>query len=258
MPKMRKFENKTNCMNDILYVAGRKTNCNHEELKFSLRSLAKYASNYNKVYLVGYCPSFVNKKEVIHIEEDFNFYKERNIMECIKLACTTYISDDFIYFNDDFFLNTYFDFNHLQNYTRPYDLFDYVYSPRRKHLRDKVYTKTIKQTYEALIEKSYPFLTYDIHMPMKFNKELFPKAMDLFNWDDPNKLGLTYRSLYGNVYQLEPTVVRDLKLVRESTVKHVEYLLKDRVFWSTDNFSVHSKIRMYLDREFPSKCIFEI
>lgn len=244
---------------DVVYVIKNSSKCNYIDLKYSLRTLYGNAKGIKNLIIVGFTPEFIDKTKIIHIEEHFDFYKERNIMECIKLACQdNRLTEEIIYYNDDFFLNQPFDFEMLPNYIRPYNLYDYVNSPRRMHLRHLPYTKTIEKTLHALEEKNLPILTYDIHKPMVFNRDLFPKAMDMFNWDDKDKLGLTYRSLYGNVYELPPTITKDKKLNDASTLKILEKHIEGHPFWSTNDFTKNSIIVKYLEREYYSKSKWEI
>ena len=50
---------------DILYVVGRGSTWNNNELKYSLRSIAKNGINVDRVFIVGYIPDFINREEVI-------------------------------------------------------------------------------------------------------------------------------------------------------------------------------------------------
>ena len=45
---------------DILYVIGKGSEWNNNELRFSLRSIAKYGKNIDRVFIVGYKPDFVS------------------------------------------------------------------------------------------------------------------------------------------------------------------------------------------------------
>ena len=54
---------------DIVYIIGKGSKWNNQELKYSLRSIAKYGINIGKVFIVGYKPNFVSD-EVIYIPCD--------------------------------------------------------------------------------------------------------------------------------------------------------------------------------------------
>ena len=52
---------------DILYIIGKnKSLCSNFELKCSLRSIAKYGKNIDRVFVAGYCPEWLSD-EVIKI-----------------------------------------------------------------------------------------------------------------------------------------------------------------------------------------------
>lgn len=42
---------------DILYIVGKgRSLCDNKELRYSLRSLAKYGKNIDRIFVAGYCP----------------------------------------------------------------------------------------------------------------------------------------------------------------------------------------------------------
>ena len=90
---------------DILYVIGRGSSWNNNELRYSLRSLEKFGRNINRVFISGYCPDFINQNIVTWIPcPDEYEYKHKNILRCIeKAVAESDIADDFLYSSDDHF-----------------------------------------------------------------------------------------------------------------------------------------------------------
>ena len=98
---------------DILYVIGRGSEWNNNELRYSLRSLEKFGRNINRVFISGYCPDFINQKIVTWIPcpDEYEF-KHKNILRCIeKAVAESDIADDFLYSSDDHFYVTETDFD---------------------------------------------------------------------------------------------------------------------------------------------------
>lgn len=249
---------KTTNAKDILFVV--KNNGENVELQYALRSLQFYGDGYWRVFLViDECPIWINTQKVNVFIRPIQYYKERDIMDSIHWVCkNTDISQDFIFYNDDFYLNAHVDFTNYPNYTRPYNLQHYVWADSRVHLRWRRYTRIIERTYQALVSKGLPILTYDLHVPMVFNKTQFPQVMDTYDWEDPQGLGMTFRSLYGNTLGLEPTAMDDVKLDKIVTYTGmVNWLSKQRFVSTGENTRASQMVFQYLAKKFPDKSIWE-
>lgn len=243
---------------DILYVV--KNSRNNEELKYSLRSLQRFGDGYWRIYIViDKCPSWIDTQKVTVLERPITYYKERDIMDSIVYACqNTDISQDFIFYNDDFYLNAPINFQNYPVYTRSYDLHHYVWADTRVHLRWRRYTRIIERTYHALYNRGLPILTYDLHVPMVFNRTLFPEVMQSYDWEDPMRLGFTFRSIYGNTLGLPAVPISDVKLDKVVSYNGlVRWLEKQRFFSSGDNSESRRQIFDYLGRKFPDPSIWE-
>jgi hypothetical protein len=243
---------------DLVYVIG-PTQGDSNELKYSLRSVEKYGKNHGKIIIVGHLPNWIDKSNVIHIPEDFNFYKERNIMECVRLVCKDdRVSNDFIFMNDDFFLKSKTNFKKLPTYIRPYDLHHYVWSENRTHLRWAKYTRIIEKTHNVLVSKGLPILTYDIHLPMPINKSKYLEAMYHFDWNCPFKMGFTARSIYGNFHSIPGTVTDDVKINKMVTFEGTLRVLENKQFFSTGEIRDTQNMLKVFEHLYPNKSKYEI
>jgi hypothetical protein len=243
---------------DIVYVIGTGSRWDSNELKYSLRSIEKHGINTGKIIIVGYLPDWIEKTRVIHIPESFEFYKERNIMECIRLACKdSRVSSNFIYFNDDFYLNQNVDWNTLPTYTRDYDLHKYVWGEFHTKVRWNKYTRIIERTYQVLNKRGLPILTYDIHIPMPINKDKFLEAMNAFDWNCPHGLGYTYRSIYGNYHQIPAIPRSDVKYHKIHTYEGFLKSLEGKDFFSTADTSDNRHLQSAFDILYPNKSWWE-
>ena len=86
---------------DFVYIL--KENEINIELPYSLRSIEKYLSSYiNKIFIVGYKPTWIKNVEYIKTVQGSNKWKNstNNVIQACK---SNSISDNFILMNDDFF-----------------------------------------------------------------------------------------------------------------------------------------------------------
>lgn len=192
-------------MIDVVYPLGNGSRWKNNELRYSLRSIEKYLSGFRNVYIIGEKPSFL--QNVIHIPyPDKHQIPDRNIMEKVLQACNhPYVSDPFIFFNDDHYLLSPFQA----------DQFPYYYEGTLKQKQEKRgldgYGLRLKNTYEYLKSKNLPILCYDIHTPILYRKQAFIDHVASVPWDT-TKHGFVLKSLYANAIKAEGVELKDLKL----------------------------------------------
>lgn len=232
---------------DILYTLS--SNYSGEELRYSLRSLVNVP--HDNVFIVGGCPAWV--KGIIHIPATQSGTKYKNTTNNLKVACNdTRLSDDFIYFNDDFFvlrpikdpkkeLNLYNDTVNKQ--------YDGLYA---KHHAETPYMVGIRETRDLIraLGKADP-LSYELHAPFVFNKDNFIKMFAIEGVDKINCLHK--RTLYGNLYYTGGKNQKDVKIFAKD--KFDTSALDKFLSCSNDGWP---KVRVYLQSKFPEKCQYEI
>lgn len=206
---------------DYVYICRSGSN---EELKYSIRSLIHNCKPTN-IWVVGGKPDWYigNYLEVKDIGDKF-----QNINNCYKeIINNKNISDNFILMNDDFFI------------LKPLNNF-YYYS---NFLKDKIinhikingnskYARALNTAVKALKDMGVENpLNYDVHAPMTFNKANLSKVLDL---------SLAPRSMYGNLYSINPINIEDVKIYKNdinidinkdfiSTEDNSFKLIKDRI-----------------------------
>lgn len=103
---------------DVLYVIGSGSTHGNEELRYSLRSLARYGKGLGRVYIAGVCPEWVNTDVVTHIPCDDPYDKKaKNILH--KVLCAIDHSDlpnEFLMSSDDIFHVSQQDLNNYPYY----------------------------------------------------------------------------------------------------------------------------------------------
>lgn len=243
---------------DFVYIV--KEDEKNEDLKYSLRSIAKFYPE-NKVWIVGYKPSWVKNVEYIPVEQTKDKWK--NSVTNILAACNCpYISDDFILMNDDFFM------------IKPVVPIETIGNANLGLLSKTIlkykasrspWFDAFKQVYDLLkkIGVKEPYYDYEAHLPLQINKKKFLEVMslpDVKNFMQTAKV-LHKRTLYKNYGKIENylELPADVKLTRSkddsmSKLKICGWLsVYDK---QVGNSSFYTLNRI-LKTNFPTKCIYE-
>jgi len=232
---------------DIVYLV--KNSQTNEELTYSLRSLENIP--HDKVFLVGGCPSNIDRGKIIYIPTLQGPNKYKNTTLGLKTVCEdSRLSEDFILMNDDFFI--------LKNIQDPVGelnlcrgtIQEVLASMRAKFGTDTYYTVSMAQTDVFLQDLGYKHpLSYELHIPMVINKKSF-LGLFLLNHIGSIQYG-HYRSIYGNLYLKDSRVVKDVKVYRERMTKQSE------TFLSTEDNS-WPLVRPEVEALFPVKSPYEL
>jgi hypothetical protein len=101
---------------DAVYILGGGSLWNNEEIKYSVRSLAKYMYDLRDVVIIGIDPGNLPGAWVIPFS-DSQPHRSHNAYLKTKKACSLdFISDPFLLMNDDFFMTTHFFGSKFPNY----------------------------------------------------------------------------------------------------------------------------------------------
>lgn len=237
-------------MIDVVYTLGTGSPWQDNELRYSLRSLERFISGINNVYIVGHCPDWL--VNVTHLPfPDPHACKERNIMLKTAYVCGhPDLSENFLAIHDDHFALDYQDASEILNYAGG-DLKRMSQQvAKQNHWREAVLN-----TYNALISKGHTTNNFDIHFPILINKKIFPAVMDLYDWRTPR--GYVVKSLYGNTVGIKPTRIIDMKLAQRYSTADLVTRLKGRPWFSVGNAGLNGHFKMLLEALYPKVSIFE-
>lgn len=210
-------------MIDVCIPLNNRSTQKNLELRYCLRSIEQYLSGVGNVFIVGYCPEWVDN--VIHIpvdEDPRNRFRDRNIMTKMSIACRDdRVSDNFLMVHDDHFL--------LSDYevaAFPY----YHMGPLVPS--DSQYGKTKQNTLSLL----GPVNNYDAHCPIVFNKQLFMRSVALADWS--KWYGYCLKTLYCVMNGIEGRYITDLKIrmplksdeIRQAIAGRPWFSIGDRCF----------------------------
>lgn len=195
---------------DIVYIL--KEQYDNVDLAFSLRTVEKNVTGYDRIWFAGYKPSWVS--DDIQLIPNAQYGKKYiNAYNNKIAACKCReVSDSFVLFNDDFFA------------IKPVDLrtdINLCIEPiadtlkRQKGKSVTMWRGAFWQMLDLLNElESEHYMNFELHLPTIVNKEIF---LELFSRKVVQNHLKRYqiimcRTLYGNLYWGNPTQVKDCKI----------------------------------------------
>jgi hypothetical protein len=192
-------------MIDIVYILGKGSKFLNIEIMLSIRSIEQAKLKYRNIVIVGEKPTFL--KDVIHIPvEEAVGVKEYRIAKKIEFVCSQpNVSDDFLFFNDDFFI------------TKKFDIENYPYYNKGTLKREKIthpYFKHLNETYEHLKSIGKETNHFDLHVPIVYNKKKFLELSHI--WD--KKCNFVVKSTYCNYHNIKGISKIDFKIKKPTDV----------------------------------------
>lgn len=222
----------------------------NEDLRFTLRSIEKYGAEYGTIWLVGYCPRWVQNVRYLPTRQ-FSDKWTNTLRNRIVVCEQKDLSDKFLLFNDDFIL------------TRPVKSWEELTACNRGRLID--YAETLEASGQHLSRWQNAFrythevlraegienpINYEYHGAMIFDKTGFLatyRSGILDKYQDGEHL-LLHRSIHGNLFpppnSIEARYIEDPKLRRKDAPDD-EYLTRYGFFSVADGMIGATKIRQF-------------
>lgn len=176
-----------------------------EELRYSLRSLEKYADFDYQVWIVGNPPPWVCNVNVIpHTRnEDVHGTATYDAIEKLKLFLAASESDHFIRMYDDIYFLQHMTLEDMKVF---YTIGDYT--GRDPDMQNN-WGRQLKRTLEILREKKLGQHNTESHLPEYFSRL---KMNSILTWFEPEKERLLTSTLYSNFWKLELQPVLGMKI----------------------------------------------
>lgn len=221
-------------MVDVVYFTIQQSFYEHQELRYSLRSLEKHVAGVRQVFVVGAAPAWPCRGLVQIPETDpYEHNKDANIIRKMLLTCMNpKISSPFLFVNDDHFFSqdcraAEFSFYH-KGEIRPGGV-------------NREYNRRLANTRRLLEAWGLSTLNFDVHTPILIWKEWFLPAIAGWGWADEAGPGVVMKSVYGNTV---PEIVAagihllDCKMTvrTRGDVNGWVETLRQRPCWSTGNY----------------------
>lgn len=170
---------------DVVYLV-KKTKQKNLELRYSLRSLSNI--EHDKVWIVWEWLRWIKNIVNIYVS-DWGFAFD-NVVNKLKVVCDNEnISEDFIFMHDDIFI------------LKPLQKIIYYHRGTLKWHKDLIEKKFWKNRYydsiNSVYEKFEDWLSYDLHVPIIFNKKKLKHILETYWVYDWSK-----RSIYCNYYDV--------------------------------------------------------
>jgi glycosyltransferase involved in cell wall biosynthesis len=239
---MAKKRSKTGELIDVVIPLGKGSSSANNELRFCLRSIEQYLEGYRNIWIIGQKPKFL--KNINHIPHEEYHPKSNNIHDKIKRACNTgEISDNFILFNDDYFLVEKVDAPTYPNYYSNEALKEALNRPKPDPYRALV---------EDTMQQVKPSMRYaDIHCPIVIKKKAFLSLPYKRNTEHGLLVKSTYLHWSGlpMIERKDPILrrpktkqqIEDFTLSTDLISIHDEAINNDFIEWIEGKFPYHSK-----------------
>lgn len=239
---------------DLVYVLGKGSTWDNNEIRFSIRSVEKYLKNYGNIYIVGENPGFLNG--IIHIpypDELGPDNADGNITRKLIRAChEKELSDIFLKMNDDYLIVNPIDANKIKP----------LHKGHLKDLPEKYFTrnhwrKRLGRTRDILLQKKLTTKHFDYHAPIPINKNNFPEIVSQFDYE--TGIGYTTRSIYGNVaYPNARLLTNEKKIIfRHRTLAEIEEIASSTTFIAYNDNGLNKDLKAFLYQRFPEKSKYE-
>ena len=226
-------------LHDIVYVL--KPDMDPAELRYSLRSVEANFP-HRKVWFVGGQPAgFEPDGRIKHTQVGQT--KWAMIKSSMwKVTETSEVTDDFFWFNDDFFV------------MKPTEgeFVNFVDGTLRRRIDElhvnegmNAYARSLYKAEQELITLGCPLMNYDVHLPMLFNKELVRSSIN--KCSSPQM-----RSVYGNINCIPYRIHPDVKVYDMETVPTYDYLSTNEITFRD------GKVGEYIRSQFLKPSRFEV
>jgi hypothetical protein len=198
---------------DVVIPLGKGSRADNAELKYALRSLAKYGRNLGKVFIIGEKPEIMNWSErLVHVPFVERHGAYINVWEKLFFASQDdRISERFLFTNDDIYVMKPFDAGDVPYYCRPRELSQMPFANMVFAEIPRTYQKMMRRTLEALNRRKMTCYHFGTHQPVNFEKSKVAETFAEFATELYSNKGLSFRCCYGNQHQVErivnPTVV---------------------------------------------------
>lgn len=228
---------------DFVYICKDGEN---EELRYSLRSVTASFPDA-RVWIVGGKPPWYIGDYIFVPQQSAKYI---NAINNLKAICASeQISEQFILMNDDFFIIE--KINSIENFHGGL-LLDKI-NLYKKITSKSGYIIKLEQTFNKITDLGIPdALDYELHVPMIMEKKKLKAVLR-------HGHQLLWRSMYGNVYSIGGTEMKDVKVYTEGPLmaKSYEITSKEHKYLSSTDTSFQMLYSLILKKMFSTKSKYE-
>ena len=241
---------------NILYVLGNGSKWGDNELRYSLRSIAKFGRGVGNVFLCGLKPRFVSDK-VRYCHNDPRLGSaSKNIAANIDKAIEVFgdeLGEDFLVSSDDHFYVRETDFEHYPFYIKgELPRFD----PEKNYAQEK-YARTLVDTRIVLERMGRPTRYFAHHANYHIIQRVWNKYREERELSRQMEQGVESNSFMYNLLEgVEFTPRKDCKISYAPTRKDLLEQIGEREVFSIYDSAIPS-VEQYLREMFKTPCIYE-
>lgn len=227
---------------DIVYVV--KNSAMNEELRYSLRSVQRNLP-HRKIWIYGGCPVWCRPDEKVEIRQTGATKYDKVGSLWSRIATNEEITEDFILMNDDFYVMK-----------KTEEIEPAYRATILEHIRQNIEARGRSGRYVELLGNVNQELeaagiqnplSYELHIPMIFNKEKLLETLEAFPGVHAT------RSLYGNFNHIGGKQMDDVKVFnrKQSFDPESQYLSSD------DNTWPYHEVGIFIRKTFDQKSQWE-
>lgn len=191
----------------MIFVYPYKSNGSDWLIVNSIRSVLKHYPD-SKIVVIG---SPLEGFENIPFK-DSNIIRGSNVTAKMLHAATLF--DEFIYMNDDFFINERFDFDVVSGSLDNLE--------RKEGKASIAWNQAVDNTKHFLEHNNKQIRSYECHQPVKFNSKKLIETMNQVDWKKHDHF---IKSLYFNMFpQIQVNPIENVKLVKPNIKEANKYL----------------------------------
>jgi hypothetical protein len=236
---------------DIVYILGKGSRWNDNELRFSLRSIEKNFADAGKIFVVGECPGWLTGITHIPAPDKYDNKILNAIVKYTVAASDPRIGKDFVLMNDDIF---------FIRKTQAHDI-KFFSRGRLREMCDLhpskggYYYHSLRDTEKRLDVMGIPnAIDFEVHSPIIFNKEKLLSVMGMVG----TAKAYAMRSCYCNLTNKEPVTVTDFKAANIGEFAMQGIRSGNRFLSINDALVMDEIFREWMLTQFPRKCRYEI
>ena len=164
---------------DAVFVIGTGSEHDNEELRYALRNIDKHCGFVRDVYICGFCPPWVNKSRIKHLDwlDRFSHAKDANIIDKLRHACEhPGIAKKILFCSDDQFQTRKCSWGDF----RPRYLRRYLSIDRWYEVKDRTWHYRLMRTLEREVGRrqlvglcATDVFYYQPHMWMQIDRDKF-------------------------------------------------------------------------------------
>lgn len=242
-------------MIDVVYVLGKGSDWDNNEIRFSLRAIEKNLKEYRKIWIVGEKPVWIRNIQHIAYPDDLIHNADGNIARKILRVCQEEdLTEEFLFINDDHYIMK----PTVAREIPPYHKGDLSKLPDT-YFQQSFWRGRLFRTKNVLISKGLTALHFDCHVPMVMNKMRFPEVMSQFDFE--KGIGYTMKSMYGNVvYGNSAPRLRGEKVTifKKFSYEEVKRITKKAQFVAVNKDGTKAGFKQWINEQFPDPSAYEV